>query len=139
MDMRAVVINDAVEIEASMSNFLAKILKIEVDQQRKELPLEYLPFEHKCLILKDMAVIPKELFIKLTFFAEIRNKFCHNIHIKSLEDSLGHTSNGRLKKLTQLYPPDPALDAHEQLHNIYARLTHELKHFCSELKPLEQA
>jgi hypothetical protein len=56
-NLRNIVIEDSVIIEEIMAEFLAYTLKIETDKTIKELPLSYITFVNKCLILKDMRAL----------------------------------------------------------------------------------
>jgi bifunctional DNase/RNase len=102
-NIRSIVMEDSVMIEEVMAEFLAYTLKIETDKTKKELPLSFISFDHKCKILKEMKAISTKQYTKLKIFSEIRNKFAHNIRITQITDCFSKESQ-TFKNLVEYYP-----------------------------------
>ena len=124
-NIRNIVIEDSVMIEEVMAEFLAYTLKIETDKTKKELPLSFISFDHKCQILKEMRAISTKQYTKLKIFTEIRNKFAHNIRIKLITDCFSKDSQN-FKKLIEYYPEVEVQDFEKYAFRLYEILRNEL-------------
>ena len=121
-DVRSIVISNAVEIEETMSVFLADHLKISIDDESKRLPLDYIAFEQKSHLLKDMGAISASQYLLLKIFGSIRNKFAHNIRVRVLSDCISQKSD-HFKHLTEFFHMMPISDDYEEyLTTLYDEL-----------------
>lgn len=94
-DARQIVIENGVFIEEVFSIVLANILDIDIKTSKTlGSGSNSLSFMNKVHLIQDVRKVNKELFKKITVFAEIRNKFAHVRSCKTFSDYFNNTSKG---------------------------------------------
>jgi len=113
------VIDYSVELEKSMNIFLSGILQIDFTKTKVgRQPLEYLSFNQKISMIKDLEIIDAEQKAKLILFSEIRNAFAHNADIKRFEDYF-LTRQEQDKTLKKFYSSDPKAVISDKIYFLY--------------------
>ncbi|TXE18583.1 hypothetical protein ES692_05945 [Psychroserpens burtonensis] len=95
--LRSKILNYSLRLEETVNACLGLILKIENYQESKSLGSSGLSFSQKLNLLLDSKVIESSLRTDLTTFMEVRNKFVHDIKIRSLEQAVLENKKTNLK------------------------------------------
>jgi hypothetical protein len=110
MEARHQIIDFAVQLEYNIAHLICAWLGIDRENSRSfGTKSSSLSFYQQTNLILDMNVLNKEEAKKLECFGQIRNKFAHDVDIKSYSDCL--SSNKDLKnKLSKFYPPKHKID-----------------------------
>lgn len=129
MDLRKEILYDSLSLEHRISIFLAKLLSIE--DYKVSMSFGYtskaLSFNQKMILLIDLGALDKAVIKKFSKFMEIRNKFMHNLDIKSFEECDDTFPDNELKKfLLRNYPQEQNGSIEMQLHHAFRQLNTEI-------------
>lgn len=102
-----------------MNIFLSGILQIDIAKTKiGRQPLEYLSFNQKISLIKDLEIIDAEQKAKLILFSEIRNAFAHNADVNKFEDYF-QTRQEQDKTLKKFYSNDPKVVISDKIYFLY--------------------
>lgn len=129
---RAEVIEASVLVEYAISEILAALLRIDVDNS-VSFGRQGLSFNAKLNLLADINMIAKDEKIKLTKFSEIRNLFAHNSNIVFFKDSfeLNDLRSFFKKYYNEPKPTNGTSEKNDSL--LFEKLFNDIKAICENL------
>ncbi|MET3606899.1 hypothetical protein ABIC74_000741 [Mucilaginibacter rubeus] len=116
MDLRTDVLLKSLSLEYQVSSFISQLLSIDCMKDSISFggSSKALSFNQKINLLIDIGALNKEVTKKYDKFMEIRNKFMHNLLIRTFEECDASYANSELKKFLIKNYPDSANENIEQ-------------------------